>query len=491
LKSIALLVSIVFGLALENSDVLAQGPPQYMLTMIVNVFDPGGPLYLYDINSAGVAVGFGSRAVLFEPSVGLLDLNTLLGAMWEDLDTNVQWSGIDSPWIAASTRSINDQNQIVGRAVSLSEPSRAFVLHDPLGPSPKFELLPRVGNTDNRGWAINELGVIVATASGGNTPGVVVYNPFTNPPYSSPVLLPITTEPRQINSSGVIVTRTQTGSSWDSGYLIDPKGSPDYSQAEVTFSPGDQFYGINESGMICGRRNAIPNGPPSNRVDGGVFRFQFPGVPTSNDLIVNSISTATGVFCGINKHGDVAYAYGGRGWLLLDGEGLFNLDNLIQFDSPADQAAWMSQNIQPRGINDNGQIIAQVGSLSSQAALLTPIEPDPNAPLEYERIHNPALNIPDNNPNGVSSTILVGDDVTIENLKVTLNITHSRPSDLRVHLYGPHSNSPAIQLTNFTGANNVAAFNGTISLGSWTVKVVDTVKKQTGELNSWKLTIER
>jgi|GEM_PF-6978145 len=64
-----------------------------------------------------------------------------------------------------------------------------------------------------------------------------------------------------------------------------------------------------------------------------------------------------------------------------------------------------------------------------------------------------------------------------------------RPLDLDVYLYGP-DNGPPVELFNFTGANNVPDFNGTSFLGDWTLKVCDRVKKKTGTLNRWSITVD-
>lgn len=98
------------------------------------------------------------------------------------------------------------------------------------------------------------------------------------------------------------------------------------------------------------------------------------------------------------------------------------------------------------------------------------------------------LAIPDNDSEGVASHILVGSH-TITNLTVNLGISHPRSSDLNVYLIGPDG-GPPVQLFNFSGDNNVTDFNGTDSVGLWTLEVYDTKKKKTGTLNSWAITVD-
>jgi hypothetical protein len=99
-----------------------------------------------------------------------------------------------------------------------------------------------------------------------------------------------------------------------------------------------------------------------------------------------------------------------------------------------------------------------------------------------------AIAIPDNNPQGVSSTISVADNHQITGLTVTLDINHQRPSDLQVLLNGP--NGTQVPLTNFTGDNSVPDFNGISSAGDWTLQVVDTRNRRDGTLNSWSITVD-
>jgi hypothetical protein len=100
-----------------------------------------------------------------------------------------------------------------------------------------------------------------------------------------------------------------------------------------------------------------------------------------------------------------------------------------------------------------------------------------------------AIAIPDNNPNGISSTISVSDNHQITGLTVTLDINHQRPSDLEVVLTGP--NGVQVSLTNFTGDNPLPDdYDGISSAGDWTLQVVDTRNRKSGTLNSWSITVD-
>jgi hypothetical protein len=117
-----------------------------------------------------------------------------------------------------------------------------------------------------------------------------------------------------------------------------------------------------------------------------------------------------------------------------------------------------------------------------------PYEPPPT----YSVLDDPnwqALAIPDNDPDGISSTISVTDNHQITGLTVTLDINHQRPGDLQVQLTGP--NGVQVPLTNFTGDNPLPDdYDGSSSAGDWTLQVVDTRNKREGTLNSWSITVD-
>jgi hypothetical protein len=136
-------------------------------------------------------------------------------------------------------------------------------------------------------------------------------------------------------------------------------------------------------------------------------------------------------------------------------------------------------------------IVGNAGTGSDEKIfILIPEELPPSSTFSSTDTPTP---IPDYNPANpqqhASSTINIPDDLTITGMSVNLNINHPQPGSLLVYLYGP-DNGPPVQLFNVSGDNNVPVFNGTSSLGNWTLEVYDTVKKKTGTLNSWSITID-
>jgi len=136
--------------------------------------------------------------------------------------------------------------------------------------------------------------------------------------------------------------------------------------------------------------------------------------------------------------------------------------------------------------------------------------------LEYSS-NNLQLEIPDNNNQGISTTIDIPDNFDISNLRVMLNITHSFIGDLEIIL--THPDNETIYLTQATGREGqnlldvlfddnasknfltaippfsdayrpfepLATFNNLNSKGEWTLTVADKAAEDIGFLNNWNI----
>jgi subtilisin-like proprotein convertase family protein len=125
--------------------------------------------------------------------------------------------------------------------------------------------------------------------------------------------------------------------------------------------------------------------------------------------------------------------------------------------------------------------------------------------------------IPDNNPTGVTSTIAVADTSIVQDVNVTVNITHTYDHDLTLSLTTP-ANTPitlaaarggssnnftntvfddeaALPISSgsapFTGSFRpeqlLASADGLSGAGNWRFKVVDGASQDTGTINNWTL----
>ncbi len=107
--------------------------------------------------------------------------------------------------------------------------------------------------------------------------------------------------------------------------------------------------------------------------------------------------------------------------------------------------------------------------------------------------------IPDNNAAGVPSTLEVTEDLTVENLFVQLAIEHPNTAEIGIEITSPQGTKSIllnIRSAIKTGLNEAGgvvfgsnAFYGEKSKGTWTLKVLDSVKENTGTLKLFKLRI--
>lgn len=109
------------------------------------------------------------------------------------------------------------------------------------------------------------------------------------------------------------------------------------------------------------------------------------------------------------------------------------------------------------------------------------------------------LAIPDNNPDGVTSTIQITESAPLKTIQVTVEIEHDFLGDLEVKLESPKGQTVLLQsrtlgtkthLQYTYSIENTPALKLCLnqdSLGSWRLKIVDFVPMDTGTLKSWEL----
>ncbi len=105
-----------------------------------------------------------------------------------------------------------------------------------------------------------------------------------------------------------------------------------------------------------------------------------------------------------------------------------------------------------------------------------------------------SVDIPDNDPVGVSSVINVADDLTIFGTTADVDITHTWSGDLVLKLISAAGTEVTLQSNEGGSDDDIvksftsSAFNGEIATGDWTLNVVDTAGLDTGNINGWSLT---
>lgn len=106
--------------------------------------------------------------------------------------------------------------------------------------------------------------------------------------------------------------------------------------------------------------------------------------------------------------------------------------------------------------------------------------------------------IPDDDENGLSSTITVGESGTISELAIDLDVAHTYAGDLMITLThgdttvtvfnGDEVDEPSSDDVRITGMT-LADFAGQDMQGDWTLEVVDRAKYDEGQINSWRLSV--
>ncbi len=116
------------------------------------------------------------------------------------------------------------------------------------------------------------------------------------------------------------------------------------------------------------------------------------------------------------------------------------------------------------------------------------------APDTIQAEASPGLDIPDDDPAGVESTIPVADDAVAGEVEVHVSISHTYVGDLIISL--AHAGQ-AVELQRQEGGSaedldktfTTGAFSGQSTAGDWTLKVSDNAQADVGRLDAWSLTI--
>ncbi len=126
----------------------------------------------------------------------------------------------------------------------------------------------------------------------------------------------------------------------------------------------------------------------------------------------------------------------------------------------------------------------------------------PQPEVIIEKQVSPALAIPDNNPAGITSSIDINEDGTINSVEISVDISHTYRGDLLVSLLTPlntiiplHQGEGGREdnLIKVYDSGSIPALqqlSGKEMRGKWSLKVVDRARQDTGKLNSWGLKIK-
>lgn len=146
---------------------------------------------------------------------------------------------------------------------------------------------------------------------------------------------------------------------------------------------------------------------------------------------------------------------------------------------------------------DNG------GKQSSASVKILVIEPDEDAVSYNVDSTDTPISIPDNQPAGISSSVLADIGKYVVEVNVSVNITHTYIGDLIVSIESPQGTEVKLHDSNGGSADNLIttydtqtapaenldAFAGENPQGVWTLHVSDNASLDVGTLNGWQLEV--
>ncbi|OPX56568.1 Regulatory P domain of the subtilisin-like proprotein convertase [Oceanospirillum multiglobuliferum] len=124
----------------------------------------------------------------------------------------------------------------------------------------------------------------------------------------------------------------------------------------------------------------------------------------------------------------------------------------------------------------------------------------PTQQIKTSSLITPSQSIPDNSVKGAQSVYSDNNNLRVESVQLSINLTHARLADLSIELISPSGmrsilltprNGYAVpsSQTRFDFVLLSQAFYGETSQGEWTLKVVDTKSGVIGTLNDWTMTL--
>lgn len=251
---------------------------------------------------------------------------------------------------------------------------------------------------------------------------------------------------------------------------------------ELLMTTGDDnaaTQGLTVSGKRLNVKNALDNADPTP----GFTLKASPGIQTivAGDTAVYSFDVGSIA----EWNGDVSLAVTGN----LDGAVLsattvspgtsFELSVPTTAETP-----WGDYSFEVTGTS---------GELVKSASVNLKVNPQGLNDFVYS--NEQAVAIPDNNAEGVTSTIDIADDLLIFGSNVYVDISHTWIGDLTVTLTSPSGTTGILHNktggsgTDITQTFSSNAFNGESSTGTWTLNVADHADQDTGTLNNWSITL--
>ncbi len=149
-----------------------------------------------------------------------------------------------------------------------------------------------------------------------------------------------------------------------------------------------------------------------------------------------------------------------------------------------EETLWGSYTITVDGVN---------GDMAKSKSVSLDILPAGLIDLDYS--NTTPVDIPDNDDNGITSTIEVADELQVFGVNANVDISHTWIGDLTVTLTSPSGTVTTLHDREGGSADDIVksysldTFNGEMANGTWTLFISDSFGADIGTLNSWGMTI--
>lgn len=120
---------------------------------------------------------------------------------------------------------------------------------------------------------------------------------------------------------------------------------------------------------------------------------------------------------------------------------------------------------------------------------------------QIQQQNTTSVAIPDNNPQGVTSTMQIAETGTVRSIQISVTIDHTFLGDLQISLISPANQTVLLQSRSLGRSTRLQStytlqttpllrrFLNQPAQGRWQLRVVDAAESDTGTLNNWTLTL--
>jgi len=142
------------------------------------------------------------------------------------------------------------------------------------------------------------------------------------------------------------------------------------------------------------------------------------------------------------------------------------------------------------------------GRVDAVAAVSSALSQLPGTPgVGFSGSSSPSTDIPDNDANGILENINCDQPLSLESIRVAVDISHSYIGDLKITLFSPTGTAVVLHNRNGGSSNDLNlsydlgttpglnVFRGEPTQGAWSLFIQDLAAVDTGRLNQWSLDI--